>query len=609
MGKLNGKVLMEIFEKEFKNSATYKRLDYELSNPGHFMFNGEEYYVYIKNLSPAYFDNPDVWRAQMTAIDTLKDIKESDATFVLLGYDVENVVYATWNPNQVKQRIGTASSPSLYSRLSLQQEVSKTGEIRSMTLNNDLEVLVFPLNRVVDVFSSLHEFFPDTSDYVALGSKRRTGANTAYKILNDMHQLSDFAIFLQLKGEFQYDINRMCSAVKSIISSGVISCNRKIFLAHDSLSEYKDAAEELFLLPSVKELGWDSWTRYSFMEYIVFLQKKYLNSEPEEDTDNSNGNTPESQDFEDDFSDEVIDWEKDFEDENGNLVKLRNPELLKKLRPYLDKEYPSLPPAFNIIDDFYGDKYPKMQIKDWGILLKEIDWSRCNDDGIIAEEKKINNKKKTQILKVEFSDGRIVEDRNASTTYCEFIKEVGPEAISILEIFHAGVNIVSRELDSKYASYQRDIGDGWYVFTNSSTQIKYHHLLKIIAEYELKTKVSLVPYSASEVSSIPTPIKKSGQREKICVQFPDGRTIQPNKVLEALIEVVKYAGAERVRSLNIICCNDNLILKNPAPRYLQPCKPVGNGWLCNTCSDTRTKYDQIRTISDRLKLGLKVELI
>ena len=109
--------------------------------------------------------------------------------------------------------------------------------------------------------------------------------------------------------------------------------------------------------------------------------------------------------------------------------------------------------------------------------------------------------------------------------------------------------------------------------------------------------------------SLPIPNEKNGKREKIRVVFPDGRCIQPKKVLEALIEVVKYAGVERVRSLNIICCADNLILKNPAPRYINPSKPVGDGWLCNTCSDTRTKYDQIKTISDKLSLDLEVELI
>ena len=607
MGKLSGKVLMEIFEQAFKDSATYKRLDSERCNPGHIMFNGEEYYVYIKNLSPAYFENPDVWRAQMTGIDALKEIKESNATFVLLGFDSDNDVYATWNPTKVKQRIGTASSPSLYSRLSLQQEVSKTGEIRSMTLNNDLQVLVFPLDSLVDVFSSLNEFFPDTSDYVAMGSKRRVDANMAYKKLTNMHQLDDFAKYLISIGISSSDISQMCRSVKSIISSGVISWHRKIFLAHDSISEYKEAAEELFSLQSVRDLGWDDRYRVPFLSYIDCLQKKHFPSTFEDVTD-KNEDITEDPEIEVETSDEERNWESDYEDEYGNLVKLMNPELLKQLRPYLDKEYPSLPPAYNIIEDFYHNRYPKMQMKDWGRLIKEIDWSRCNEDGIIPKEVKAS-KRKTHILRVVFPDGRVVEDKNVSTTYCEFIKEVGAEEISILGISHAGVNIVSKVLDSKYANYQRDIGDGWYVMTNSSTPIKYQDLQKIIEEYGLDISVSLVSLDSSNTPSLPIPNEKNGKREKIRVVFPDGRCIQPTKVLEALIEVVKYAGVERVRSLNIICCADNLILKNPAPRYINPSKPVGDGWLCNTCSDTRTKYDQIKTISDKLSLDLEVELI
>ena len=73
--------------------------------------------------------------------------------------------------------------------------------------------------------------------------------------------------------------------------------------------------------------------------------------------------------------------------------------------------------------------------------------------------------------------------------------------------------------------------------------------------------------------------------------------------------VDRNAGAERVRELGITCCGDNLILKNPAPRYEKPCKPVGGGWLCNTCSDTGTKYAQITEISKRLNLDLDIVLI
>jgi len=135
--------------------------------------------------------------------------------------------------------------------------------------------------------------------------------------------------------------------------------------------------------------------------------------------------------------------------------------------------------------------------------------------------------------------------------------------------------------------------------------------LEAIAEFfDLNIKIDYVSLDSDEVDTdenVPEDIDSS--RKKIKVTFPDGRIIQPHKVLEALVEVVKYAGPERVRDLNIICCADNLILKNPKPRYEKPCKPVGDGWLCNTCSDTGTKYQQIMDISNRLNLGLKAEIV
>ena len=605
------------FEKFFKDSVSYRRLDPEIVNPSHFIFDGIEFYVYIKNLSPAYFSNRDIWRAQMTGIEKLNEIKASPALFVLLGYDDKNDVYAVWDPYQIKQRIGTANSPSLYSRLSLQREVSKTKEIKMMTLNNDQEVLVFPHERLVDVFSNIELYFPESPEYVAIGSKRRKDANEAYKVFINTRNLDDYAKSLIASGNMKFDVEDKCIKVKKLLKSSLISSHRKIFLAHNSLSEYKEAVDSFFTLEEVKYYCRPDYMGYykALNSYVRFLQKQ--NGLFDTDTKGSlvkedlRGVERHTDGRSDNINEGNVNSfnEKEYEDENGNLTKIANPELLEQIRPYLDTEYPSLPPVYNIISEFYGDRYPNMQFKDWGKLISAIDWSKQNEAGIVVEEK-LPSKKKTQIIRVEFSDGRIIEDKNVSTTYCEFIKNIGAEEISILNIRHAGVNIVSKELNSKYASYQRDIGGGWYVLTNSTTLLKFHHINEIIKEYGLDTKVSLVPLNSSfyDNSSI-IPHVQSGKREKIRVQFPNGRIIQPSKVLEALVEVVKYAGAERVHSLHINNCGYNLIIKIPPTKYKDACKPVGKGWLCNTRSDTHRKYDQINYISEKLKLGLNVDLI
>lgn len=215
---------------------------------------------------------------------------------------------------------------------------------------------------------------------------------------------------------------------------------------------------------------------------------------------------------------------------------------------------------------------------------------------------------KTYTLRVEFPNGKVFQGNVVSDTYVAVIKEINPEKVDSVGLSHAGVAVVSQTLDSKYAKYQKPIGGGWYVMTNSSTKAKGFDLKTISDELELELKISLVPLNNSE-EAIPIMGISESERHRIRVTFLDGRTICPMKVLEALVEVVKYAGVDRVRELGINCCADNLILKNPAPRYKKLCKPVGNGWLCNTCSDTITKFNQITEISQKLNLGIKVELV
>lgn len=603
MQYLKSNILRQVFNSSFRNLSTFKCLGDSQANPGHVAFEGVEMYVYIKNLSPAYFNNKDVWRAQLTGVDILKTIKDSTAVFIMLGYDAENDVYATWNPYQLKQRIGTANSPSFYSRLSLQKEVSKSGEIKFQNLNNDLELLVFPRSKIAKVLSNLNSYFSDSSNYVAVGSKRRGNANAAYKQLFKNNFVYDYARFLIQSGYKSSDIQRYCSLIKTLKNSNLVPQYKKIFLACDSVNEYLDVIPVFFDIDDVKNFAGKNIDVYlrAFTLYIksIIGESNSTLDTPENSTSTENNEND---------SENTIEYESDYEDEQGNLTKITNPSLLKQIRPYLDTEYPSIPPVYNIIYDFYGNKYPRMQLKDWGKLINDIDWSNCDENGCLHEENK-TSKKKSNIIRIVFPDGRIVEERNVSKTYCEFIKFVGAKEVNLLGIYHAGVNIVSTDLDSKYASYQKAIGDGWYVMTNSSTFLKYQDIKEIIDNYSLDIKVSLVSIDSIKTAPNSTSNTRSSIRKKICVHFPNGKSIQPSRVFETLIEVVKYAGAERVRDLNINCCGDNLILKNPSSIYITSCKPVGNGWLCNTYTDTNTKYEQIVTIIRELNLDIAVELL
>lgn len=711
--------LQQIFIESLAECESFKIIDG--LNPFHIILNNRELFVYIKNLSSAYFTNPDVWRVQLPKKEEFEPIKDGDIDFVLLGYDADNDVYTTWHPKWTKQRLNNGESVSFYSRLSLQKEVAATHNIKRLSLNNDGEVIAFPREHLEFLLSNLKIFFQDNSDYVAIGSKRRPEANEAYKTFCDIKNIERLARKMTEDGYSGITIGGYCRTIRTLISDGYISRHRKIFLSCDNLNEYTNVISEFCDQPDIKMLNvkWHHLLSAALRAYIgvlLGLSVNNLQKEQTKDKDyldilvnkdisddfgtfllerNYNSTTvshyqnairilkergwfnkhktlfencasindlkvaferfftiPEIDEFNrhrhhdlsamskqlieyinqkeridaknrsaDDVSDnddvqtnnkiiDTIDWEAMFTDSNGKLTRIANPELIDKLRPYLNTEYVNPVSAYNVIGDFYGDRYPKMNMSEWMKLFKAIDWEdpyvslRSNTSKPVAEKAK----SKTEILRVEYPDGKVVQYPKAIDTFIEVIENNYPDLIHELNILHANVNLVTKERSEQYASAQRLITNGWLVFTNINTRRKREDLIKISEELELGLKVDLVSITTGEIIAVDDGITVS-TRQKIKVTFPNGEIIQPNKVLGALVEVVKFAGPERVRDLNIIVCADNLILKTPKPRYIKPCKPVGNGWLVNTCSDTQTKYEQIKQISDALELNLGIEII
>lgn len=494
MANLGRKQLIQVFEQALERSATYRRIG-ELTNPGHFMFDGVEYYVYVKNVSWAHFENsPDVWRAQLTNIDELNEIKQTDAIFVLLGYDDENNVFATWNPYKAKQRIGTAKSPSFYTRLSLQQEVAQRHILKKMTLNNGLEVLAFPIDLLPDYLLNIDYFFPDNTDYVAMGSKRRVEANNAYKELTSPKRIAEFERYLQ-DGQMDEDEARLfAKAIRTLLNDNHLSRNRKVFLAHDSLAEYSDAYKEFLALDEIKQLDEqdDNIYSYALPAFISFLQEENnvepqddsLEDEPEDSHDEHderpsdvaaedivpNCDEAEPYDYRVDMA--TDDWETAYTDAKGNLTRIANPELLERLKPDLCGEYTSLPSAYNTVSEYYGDRFQNMEMKDWNTLFKQIDWDSP------ADSKPEPLKAKRTKIRVQFPTGELSCENQVVKTFLRVIEYAGPERVAALGIQYLGGDLVSREGNPKYMSACKPVGD-YLVNTCSSTPKKVELLKEI----------------------------------------------------------------------------------------------------------------------------------
>lgn len=132
---------------------------YEDGNPFLIKIGAKRFFVFLKNLSPAYFKNsPDVTRVQLPYSPHFGKIFKANIPFIILGYDVDNDTVVCWNPTKVKERLNAKSNVSLYSRNSLQSKIKKS-EFKVGYLSNGEKIVLFRRETLPQFFDKLHSLF------------------------------------------------------------------------------------------------------------------------------------------------------------------------------------------------------------------------------------------------------------------------------------------------------------------------------------------------------------------------------------------------------------------------------------------------------------------
>ena len=113
------------------------------ANPFIYQRGNFKCYVFIKNISPAYYVNyPDNSRVQLPTSNRFKEVINSDLDFLILGYDNDNDVFAAWDPSLIKNRLNEKRNVSVYSRF-IWQRIIPAGEFVERHLGNQEKVILF----------------------------------------------------------------------------------------------------------------------------------------------------------------------------------------------------------------------------------------------------------------------------------------------------------------------------------------------------------------------------------------------------------------------------------------------------------------------------------
>lgn len=91
--------------------------------------------------------------------------------------------------------------------------------------------------------------------------------------------------------------------------------------------------------------------------------------------------------------------------------------------------------------------------------------------------------------------------------------------------------------------------------------------------------------------------------------MPDGSIIEERTAWESLQKFILRVGVEKVRAVGLIANKIPLVSNTVDEKYKTAQKPLGNGWLLMTCSDTATKRKQILAIASYIGMKINVEII
>jgi hypothetical protein len=196
--------MRKILAKELKikfieTLSDLENFSYEEGNPFLIKIGTKRYYIFLKNLSPAYFKNsPDVTRVQLPYSNHFSKIFKADIPFIILGYDVDNDTMVCWNPKNVKQRLNAKSNVSLYSRESLQKKV-KPNEFKTGYLSNGEKIIIFKRDNLTSFFDNIPGLFKEQkAENVEVISNIASEPLTEY-ITDRLIDITDKSLILEIK--------------------------------------------------------------------------------------------------------------------------------------------------------------------------------------------------------------------------------------------------------------------------------------------------------------------------------------------------------------------------------------------------------------------------
>ena len=212
----------------------------------------------------------------------------------------------------------------------------------------------------------------------------------------------------------------------------------------------------------------------------------------------------------------------------------------------------------------------------------------------------IYDRAKRKRIKVVFADGTTFCFKNATTTYIEAIKKIGPEVFASAGLEIGYLPVVSTECHEKYKKYMVPLTDGWWVNTQSDSSQKYLHLRSVKTKLGLDFEVQLAEefdeYNEAEK-------KKTRKQDLISVIYSNDEYIHATYNEDVYVKTIERIGAERIMYKCLEYLGKEVITRyNKYPKQ----RKLDNGLWVTIPQSSKDMRRALEYIDGKFNIGLKV---
>lgn len=102
-------------------------------------------------------------------------------------------------------------------------------------------------------------------------------------------------------------------------------------------------------------------------------------------------------------------------------------------------------------------------------------------------------------------------------------------------------------------------------------------------------------------------LREREKPKKLRVIFPDGETLCFTSSKETFVQTLRKIGIDRLSKVEIMADGEPMITQTINPKHQKQMETLCDGWYVNIGGSTHTKYMRLKSISEKLDLGLIID--